>query len=255
MDLGRPKNQSSQNQIKPTPLRPSCSADSDHIHFFSNKHCMGKLLHSDKIPKHEKSQQSKSMMMSAIQHVTSSWHHHADMVSPKGDTCHSNSVFLGWVGTCMDLTHGTVWMTCGSPYMMWPNGRMTRGSTDDSWVVRVLTWKDDCAVRTWHGTICGCMVGDVAGDWDVRKLMWQLTGWCGGDMACWLDADYVGDHVARFNHRETCGPIKAHHVETQILSISAKSKSFLLHGNWTPDLHLHRVSATTIGPVRILVGS
>jgi hypothetical protein len=47
----------------------------------------------------------------------------------------------------MDLTHGIVWMTCGSLYMTWTNDRMTHGSTDDSWVVQMLTWQDDHAVR------------------------------------------------------------------------------------------------------------
>jgi hypothetical protein len=39
---------------------------------------------------------------------------------------------LSWTST--DLTHGTVWMTCGSSYMMWPNDRLTRGSTEDKWL-------------------------------------------------------------------------------------------------------------------------
>jgi hypothetical protein len=34
MDPGRPKNQSSQNQTKPTPLRRARRVDSDHIIFF-----------------------------------------------------------------------------------------------------------------------------------------------------------------------------------------------------------------------------
>jgi hypothetical protein len=47
----------------------------------------------------------------------------------------------------MDLKRGTVWMTRGSPYMAWPNNRLTHGSTDDNWVVRMLMWQGDYGVR------------------------------------------------------------------------------------------------------------
>jgi hypothetical protein len=39
---------------------------------------------------------------------------------------------LSW--TSMKLTCGSVWMTRGSLYIMWPNDKMTRGSLDDSWL-------------------------------------------------------------------------------------------------------------------------
>jgi hypothetical protein len=38
---------------------------------------------------------------------------------------------LSW--HCTDLTRVTVRMTRGSPYMTWPNDRLTRGCTDDNW--------------------------------------------------------------------------------------------------------------------------
>jgi hypothetical protein len=56
MDLGRPKNQSSRNQMKPTSLRLSHRVDLGHIIFSSNRHRMRKLSRSDQIPKHAKSQ-------------------------------------------------------------------------------------------------------------------------------------------------------------------------------------------------------
>jgi hypothetical protein len=43
------------------------------------------------------------------------------------------SIFrLSW--TSMELTCGSVRMKRGSPYMMWPNERMTHGSIDDKWL-------------------------------------------------------------------------------------------------------------------------
>jgi hypothetical protein len=56
MDPGRPKNQSSRNQMKPVPLCPSHRSDSDHIIFSSNRHRMRTLLRSNQNPKHAKSQ-------------------------------------------------------------------------------------------------------------------------------------------------------------------------------------------------------
>jgi hypothetical protein len=56
---------------------------------------------------------------------------------------------LSWTGT--ELTHGSVRMTRGSPYMTWPNDRMTCGSTEQEVVVQMMTWQ---------------------GDWVVWKLMW-----------------------------------------------------------------------------------
>ena len=56
MDPGRPKNQSSHNQTKMTPLCMDLHADSDHIMFSSNGYHMRKLLCFDQIPKHAKSQ-------------------------------------------------------------------------------------------------------------------------------------------------------------------------------------------------------
>ena len=56
MDPGRSKNQSSHNQMKPTPLCLSCHYDSDHIKFFVNGCCMRKISRSDQFPKHAKSQ-------------------------------------------------------------------------------------------------------------------------------------------------------------------------------------------------------
>jgi len=46
---------------------------------------------------------------------------------------------LSW--TSMELTHGSVCMTCGSLYMTWPNDRMIRGSIDDRWLYRSLRAK------------------------------------------------------------------------------------------------------------------
>jgi hypothetical protein len=48
----------------------------------------------------------------------------------------------------MDLTHGTVRMTRGSPYMTWLNGRITCGSTDEIYFAYMLTWKGDYVVWT-----------------------------------------------------------------------------------------------------------
>jgi hypothetical protein len=64
----RLKNESSQNQTKPIPLRPARRVDSGHIFTFSNGLCMRELSHSDHFSKQLKSQQvnwQKSMMMSA----------------------------------------------------------------------------------------------------------------------------------------------------------------------------------------------
>jgi hypothetical protein len=38
-------------------------------------------------------------------------------------------------------------MKCGSPYMTWPNDRLTRGSVDDISVVQNLMWKGDWVVQ------------------------------------------------------------------------------------------------------------
>jgi hypothetical protein len=51
------KNESSRNQMKPIPLRPSHRADSGHIFTSSNGHRMRELSHSDHFPKQVKSQQ------------------------------------------------------------------------------------------------------------------------------------------------------------------------------------------------------
>jgi hypothetical protein len=56
MDPGRPKNQSSENRMKPTPLCSSHCVDFDHILFSSNGHHMQNLSRSDQIPKQAKSQ-------------------------------------------------------------------------------------------------------------------------------------------------------------------------------------------------------
>jgi hypothetical protein len=56
MDPGRPKNQSSRNKKKPTPLHLSRHVDSDHIIFSSKRQRMRKLSRSHQIPKHAKSQ-------------------------------------------------------------------------------------------------------------------------------------------------------------------------------------------------------
>jgi hypothetical protein len=45
---------------------------------------------------------------------------------------------LIWTDT--NLTCGIERMTRGNPYMTWPNGRLTCGSTNDSWAIRMLTW-------------------------------------------------------------------------------------------------------------------
>jgi hypothetical protein len=47
MDLGRPKNKSSQNWKKPTPLRLSRRVDSSHIIFFTNGRRMQKISRSN----------------------------------------------------------------------------------------------------------------------------------------------------------------------------------------------------------------
>jgi hypothetical protein len=70
MDLGRPKNQSSWNWIKPTPLHRAHRVDSDHIFFFENGHHMQKLSHYDRFPKQVKKSTGQSqhvvLMMSAV---------------------------------------------------------------------------------------------------------------------------------------------------------------------------------------------
>jgi hypothetical protein len=75
MDPGRPKNQSSQNQTKPTPLRPSRRVDSGHIIFFANGRRMRKISRSDRFPKQAKSQTGQSqqvvLLTSAVRQVTS----------------------------------------------------------------------------------------------------------------------------------------------------------------------------------------
>jgi hypothetical protein len=75
MDPGRPKNQSSQNQTKPMPLRRARRADSDHIFFFSeNGHRMQKLSRSEDQVKHAK-KKSKSKSTGQSQRMTSAVHH------------------------------------------------------------------------------------------------------------------------------------------------------------------------------------
>jgi hypothetical protein len=61
------KNQSSQNWMKPIPLRPARRADSDSIFTFSNGRCMRELSYSDRFLKQLKSQRTgkKSMLTSA----------------------------------------------------------------------------------------------------------------------------------------------------------------------------------------------
>jgi hypothetical protein len=56
MGSKRLKNESSQNGMKPIPLRPAHRADSDHIFTFSNGCRMRELSHSDHFPKQLKSQ-------------------------------------------------------------------------------------------------------------------------------------------------------------------------------------------------------
>jgi hypothetical protein len=41
---------------------------------------------------------------------------------------------LSWTST--DLTRGTIRMTHGSPYMTWPNDRLTHDSTNEKWLYR-----------------------------------------------------------------------------------------------------------------------
>jgi hypothetical protein len=60
MDPGRPKNKSSWNQGKPTPLHLTHSNDFIRIIVFANGHRMRNILHSDRFPKHAKSQTSQS---------------------------------------------------------------------------------------------------------------------------------------------------------------------------------------------------
>jgi hypothetical protein len=57
------------------------------------------------------------------------------------------------------LTRVTVRMTHGSLYMTWPNDRLTRGSTDDSWTYTACDWAGECAV--WM--TCGMYGDDMAG--------------------------------------------------------------------------------------------
>jgi hypothetical protein len=75
MDLGRPNNHSFQNRTKLAPLHPARRTDSDHIIFFANGRRMRKISHSDRFPKHAKSQTGQSqlviLLMSAARHVTS----------------------------------------------------------------------------------------------------------------------------------------------------------------------------------------
>jgi hypothetical protein len=61
MDPKGPKNKSSWNRTKLTPLRRSCRADSDNIFFSSeNGHGRRKLSCSELFPKQTKIQRSKS---------------------------------------------------------------------------------------------------------------------------------------------------------------------------------------------------
>jgi len=52
------KNKSSQNWMKPIPLRLAHRADSENIFTFSNRHCMRELSHSGHFLKQAKGQQS-----------------------------------------------------------------------------------------------------------------------------------------------------------------------------------------------------
>jgi hypothetical protein len=75
MDPGRPKNQSSQNQMKPAPLCRARRADSDHIFFFENGHRMQKLSRSEVQVKHGKKSQSQSQSQWSKSTMTSVVHH------------------------------------------------------------------------------------------------------------------------------------------------------------------------------------
>jgi hypothetical protein len=59
------KNESAQNPTKPIPLRPSHLPDSGGIFTLSNGIRMRKLSHSDRKPKHVKSQRSTGQKVNA----------------------------------------------------------------------------------------------------------------------------------------------------------------------------------------------
>jgi hypothetical protein len=70
MDSGRPKNQSSQNWMKPMPLCRARRADFGHILFLKNGHRMRKLSRYDRFPKQAKKSTNQSqqdvLMTSAV---------------------------------------------------------------------------------------------------------------------------------------------------------------------------------------------
>jgi hypothetical protein len=166
--------------------------------FFANGRRMRKLAFwpiSQTGKKSTGQSQQVILLTSIIRQVTSWWHHHADMASLGGDMCHSKLAFLGWDGTCMDLTCGNIRMTCGSPYMMWPNGRLTCGGMVEIWVVRMLNWKGDCAVwmMMWHDT---WLYGRWLGCTEVTcQVTWQVTGLLTLLVTVWY-GPIIGWHVA-----------------------------------------------------------
>jgi hypothetical protein len=119
------KNQSSQNWMKPTPLRPARSPDSGHIFTFSNGRCMRELSYSDRFPKQAKSQQVQSnddIMTSAVltwqrQVVTSGSPAEGDWsvtgIQPTTDKWHLFGKWLGATWPSHGLPRGTMVLVNG----------------------------------------------------------------------------------------------------------------------------------------------
>jgi hypothetical protein len=64
-------------------------------------------------------------------------------------------IFFGMSWHCTYLTCVTIWMTCDSSYMTWPNDGLTHGSMEDNWT---------------------CMEGDMEGDWACDCAVWMTCG-------------------------------------------------------------------------------
>jgi hypothetical protein len=167
MNPGRFKNQNFHNRMKPMSLRLSYHDDSGHIIFFLKRTSYAKVIvfwpnsQTDKKSTGQ-SQHSKWMLTSAVRKVTSTWQHDDINITRKWHMSLRFNIF-GLGCHCMDLTRGTIWMTPRTLYITWPYDRLTRGSMDERWVVRMLTWLFSTDM-TWHDT------------WQVKGL---YERWCG----------------------------------------------------------------------------
>jgi hypothetical protein len=109
------KNESAQNPMKPTPLRPARLPDSGGIIFIANGVRMKKISHFVR-----RAKQTKFLTLLTVQSVQSvrmlTWHVHTcntwqvrtgHMVSPEHDTCQADLAFWAYNSTNPEVTRVT----------------------------------------------------------------------------------------------------------------------------------------------------